>query len=319
MAAGKGGVSVGEAMSKVPLNSAYIGLLAAGQRQFIIGHLFTFTTADGTQNDYFTDLEEDVVYGGQRYKSGGLRIQGMRTKLAVGVNVDEQEVIIWASPTDTLFGAAFLTGMAEGIMDGGMIAKDRIIWLPQTGDVSQDMLAQPVAVWRAFSGYMSTIERLGRASVTFKVKSPLVKLGIDLPRNFYQPGCLWSLFDSGCTLNRAAFAFNGTFTGTPTATQLQVAGNVSPFAGGGPDALPYYQRGRLVFTSGINDGLEVTIDTNDVSTFYLAYALNAIPSAGDSFTAYPGCSKTFGTCQLKFNNTANFRGFDRVPPVFVAV
>jgi len=300
---------------RIPLNSSFITELITGNRQWIIGHAFTFTSVDGA-NDYFTDMDLDIVVGGTLFKSGGLRVQGIRTKLAVGVNVDEQEVVIWASPTDTLFGAAALTGLAEGLMDGGMITCQRVVWEDQTGNLWSNTHLPPRVVWTVFTGYMSTIERLGRASVSFKVKSPLVKLNTDMPHNFYQPGCLWSLFDTGCTLNRANFAFSGAVSsGSPTV--IQVTGGVSPAVGA--DSLLYYQRGRLIFTSGVNNGLEVTVDSNDSTAFYLAYPLSAVPAPGDTFTAYPGCSKTFNTCQLKFANTGNFRGCDKVPPVFVAV
>lgn len=299
---------------KLPVASIYVSALLAGQRQWIIGHGYTFTSATGLV-DRFTDMDQDVTVGGLVYKSSSLRIEGMRMKLGVGVSVDEQECVIWAAPTDTLFGAAFLAGMADGLMDGGTIARDRFVWTPATGDVSVDMVAPPIATWRMFLGYMSTIEKLGRASVTFKVKSPLVRLNINMPRNFYQPACLWSLFDSGCTLDRAAFALNYTVAGA-TANNLYVTSIVDQT---GVDGYPYYQRGRLVFTSGVNNGLGVTIDTNDSQIFYLAYPLNAIPVAGDTLTAYPGCSKAFTTCGQKFNNTQNFRGFDKVPPVTSSV
>ena len=303
---------------KLPFNSSFINVLLTGNRQWIIGHLFTFTSASGLK-DYFTDLDADVNYGGNVYKSGSLRIQGLRMKLAVGVNVDEQEVVIWASLTDTLFGGNFLTGMAEGIMDGGTIARDRIVWANNTNDVSQDILQPPVAVWRMFLGYMSTIDKLGRGSVNFKMKSPLVKLNIQMPRNFYQPDCGWSLFDEGCTLEKANFVVLGV-VGSPTnepLIRIPVSGGVSPNVGA--DSLPYFQGGRIVFTSGVNDGLETTLDSNDAQALYVAYPLSAAPAPGDTFNAYPGCSKTFQTCQLKFNNLFNIRAFDKVPPVFVAV
>jgi hypothetical protein len=40
---------------------------------------------------------------------------------------------------------------------------------------------------------------------------------------------------------------------------------------------------------------------------------------GDGFTVYYGCDHTPGTCQSKFNNLANFRGFPSVPPPQMAI
>lgn len=305
--------------------SVYITQLLAGQRDYIIAHIYEFQSAAGAL-DYFTDFDTDIPAYGVIYKSGGLRIEGLRMKLATGIAVDEQDVTIWASPTDTLFGANFLTGMAEGLMDGGTISRGRLVWQPLTGDVSLDILQPPIAAWRMFLGYMSTIEKLGRASVQFKVKSPLVKLNIDMPRNFYQPGCLWSVFDDsittgnagvGCTLFGPDYAVAGVVSAGMTAIVIPVSGGVvNPV---GADTIGNYQRGRIVFTSGVNDGLMTTIDSNDDVALYLAYPLNAIPSVGDMFNYYPGCSKTFNTCNVKYSNTANYRGYDLVPPVLVAV
>lgn len=301
---------------KISTNSAFFNAVTAGNRQWIIGHLYTFTSASGSV-DYFTDLDVDITIAGTVYKSGGLRVNGLKMKIGVGVSVDEQEVVVWASPSDTLFGSAALIGLAQGLMDGGTIARDRAIWPRQTGDVSQDISVAPMAIWRMFFGYMSTIERLGRASVTFKVKSPLVKLNTDMPRNFWQPGCLWSLFDTGCTLDRNAFAFGSVVGTNPTTAVIPIFGGLPTSIGA--DGLAYYQRGRMVFTSGVNTALTVTIDSNDAAAVSLAYRLNQAPSPGDSVILYPGCSKSFATCNAKFNNTGNFRGFDKVPPVFVSV
>ena len=44
------------------------------------------------------------------------------------------------------------------------------------------------------------------------------------------------------------------------------------------------------------------------------YPLPFAPMTGDAFTVYAGCDHTQGTCQNRFNNLANFRGFPYVPP-----
>jgi uncharacterized phage protein (TIGR02218 family) len=50
----------------------------------------------------------------------------------------------------------------------------------------------------------------------------------------------------------------------------------------------------------------------------LMYPLPATPAAGDAFTVAFGCDHTRGTCQNRFANLANFRGFPFVPPPQVA-
>jgi hypothetical protein len=53
--------------------------------------------------------------------------------------------------------------------------------------------------------------------------------------------------------------------------------------------------------------------TNGSGVFILTQPLPYAPAASDAFTVYPGCDKSQRTCQLKFNNIANFAGFPYVP------
>lgn len=282
----------------------------------IVGHLYKFQSATGI-NDYFTDLDTDINYEGQIWKSGSLRIEGLRRKLAVGLQVDEQETQIWAGPSDTLFGANFLTGAESGLMDGAIIARLRAVWNYVTGNAAIDVQNAPIAVWPMFTGYASQITKGGQTHVDMKIKSALVKLEVNMPQNYYQPGCLWTLFSPGCTLIKSAFAVSGTVGAGPTNTTIPVVGGIAtPIAA---DSIANFAQGRLLFTSGVNSGLQVLIDTNDAANLYLAYNLNAVPSPSDTFNYYPGCSKSFNTCDLKFNNKANFRGYDKVPPIMLSI
>jgi uncharacterized phage protein (TIGR02218 family) len=295
----------------VPVSEAYVNFVLSAP-QAIMGHLYEFISIDG-QTDYFTDLDQDVTWGGVLWKSTGLRITGFRRKLAVGLQVDEQNVKIWATPTDTLFGGNFLTGAEEGLLDGVLIKRLRIVWNNVSGNAAYDMANNvPMAVWVLFTGYTSKISKGGQSHVEMTVKSPLVKLAVNMPRNYYQPGCLWNLFDGGCTLNEVSFAVNKIIAAGASYTTLPITGGLTAL---GPDGISQYAQGRIEFTSGVNEGLLTLIDSNDAGNVYLAYPLNALPAAGDGVTLWPGCSKSFSTCQQKYNNSNNFRGFDKVPPI----
>ena len=89
----------------------------------------------------------------------------------------------------------------------------------------------------------------------------------------------------------------------------------------GADGNPYYQQGRLLFTSGDNDGVQTIVRWNDTTIFYLQYPLRVNPAPGDTFDVSAGCLKTGrgGACELKFSNLNNFRGFPRVPPIVMSV
>ena len=63
-----------------------------------------------------------------------------------------------------------------------------------------------------FKGRLGTIDEIGRTSAKLTVNSDLVLLDIDMPRNIYQPTCLHTLYDTGCTLEQRSpsFGTNGT-------------------------------------------------------------------------------------------------------------
>lgn len=293
----------------------YINWLLQTNRA-IMGHLYQFTSATGV-NDYFTDLDIDVSYGNQTWKSGSLRFEGLQRKVGIGTSVDEQSLKIWASPTDTLFGSAFLSGAEQGLLDNAIIVRSRIIWPFVSGNAASDVLLSPIAVFTLFTGFTSAISKGGVSHVEFKVKSGLHKLDVNMPRNYFQPGCLWTLFDQGCTLVKSAYAVSGAVGNSPTTRIIPVSGGIT--TPNGADGIANYAQGRLLFTSGVNNGLQVLINNNDGSNLYLAYLLNNVPAVADTFNYYPGCSKAYTTCSEKYNNQSNFRGFDKVPPVMVSL
>lgn len=285
------------------------------QTRFLIGELYTFTLLDGTQA-YYSGLDLDINYGGNTYVSTGLRIEGLKYKIAVGWEVDEQQIKISAFPGETLAGADFFGAVAEGLLDGAYITRQRGFWKVNTGIAYQDYAQAPVAVVTLFTGLVSAIDKIGRTHVEMKLKSPLKLLDIDMPRNAYSPGCLWSLYDSGCTLARSSYT-SSFVVSTASQTQIVPTTAISPVTGA--DGIEYYLQGRLLFTSGVNENVQVLVAGNDAGNFYLQYPLNNVPSPGDTFTVSAGCTKMASTCSAKFGNLANFRGFPKVPPEMISL
>ena len=81
-----------------------------------------------------------------------------------------------------------------------------------------------------------------------------------------------------------------------------------------------YQQGSITFTSGVNAGVTANVNAwRPALRSTLGYPLQSPPAPGDTFTVYYGCDHTPGTCQSKFNNLANFRGFPYVPPPQMAM
>lgn len=295
--------------------SSMIALLK--QRRIAYCELYTFIFNDGSM-DYFTDLDLDVILNGHTYKSNGLKIEGMKLKLSVGLQVDEQDVKISGYPADTLGGAAFFSSVQSGLLDRGYLIRDRAFFKATTGNAFQDFSNYPpVSVVRLFYGLISTITKGGQTNIQMKVKSLLHLLDLDMPKNFYIPTCLWQLYSPGCTLNRDNFVVHAVVA-APTAVYrvLPLGGVFAPIAG---DGRANYGLGRVIFTSGVNKNLELLVGFNDGVSLSFAYPLNVAPNVGDSFDYYPGCYHDPLACTSKFNNMINYRGFDRVPPVQITV
>lgn len=298
-----------------PATPEMIDLITSGA-SFAIAELFDVEFTNGN-HDYFTDLDFDINDGVNIYKANSLRFEGLRYKTKVGLEVDEQEIRISAYPGETLGGANFFSALQAGLLDAAYITRKRLFWAATSQSLPQIYLSSPpIDQFILFIGQVAEISKIGRTFVEMKLKSPLRLLDINMPRNTYGPGCMWSLFDTGCTLLKSSYTFSGVVE-TVLQNGIEVLGGIpSPV---GADSRPTYALGRLLFTSGANNNLQISIRTNTSDLLY--YTHPPIPGVvpGDSFNAWPGCSKTTQTCSTKFNNIVNFRGFPRVPPVVYSV
>jgi uncharacterized phage protein (TIGR02218 family) len=301
---------------KVPFfgNAAQLNALLL-TNNFLIGDLYSFTLVDGAQ-DFFSALDIPVVLNGTVYRADGLRIEGLKYKTGIGLQVDSQQVRIGAYPSDTLAGALFLSGVGAGLLDGAYLTRSRAFWQRQFGVPSLDYAQTPIAAVALSTMLISQIDKIGRTHVEMTVKSPTKLLDLDMPRNYYSPGCIHTLFDAGCNLTKSTFGVSGRVA---SVGQLAIQWNGGVPNATGADGLPTYAQGRLLFTSGVNANTQFSLSSNDSNNLNLLYPFSDLPNPGDEFVAYPGCAKTMNTCTSKFNNLLNFRGFPFAPQVYVSV
>ena len=79
----------------------------------------------------------------------------------------------------------------------------------------------------------------------------------------------------------------------------------------------WFKGGKLLWTSGSNDGSAFDIKAHDkegtdvLLTLWMQPVM--APAVGETFEITAGCDKTFATCRMKFSNTPNFRGFPHMP------
>jgi hypothetical protein len=301
-----------------PLPNGFIQWVSTAE-QILVGELYTLQLVNGVQLSY-TNLDFDVLYQGTTFSAQSIRFDGMKFKLQTGISVDEQEIkaSTYPPPTEVFPSGSdnFFLACQNGSLDGALFIRQRAFWQVNDGRPWVDYAADPMGVVTVFTGYVSEMSKIGRTTAQIKVKSPLKFLDIQIPRNTFQASCNWTLYDQGCTLNR------GTYTGSFTV--IEVVDNIiiavdATLNDSAADGNPDYLQGRMRFTSGVLNGFQTLIATNSVNAFQLQYPLTQTPAVGDTFMASLGCSKTLATCDQKFGNKLNFRGFPYVPPVHISL
>ncbi len=260
----------------------------------LMADCFTFTLLSGLVLTY-TNADVPIALNGYTYLANSVLVDGLHYKCSIGLDVDQQKITIAAHPTDTVEGVPFLQALQNGVFDGCEIERDRAFLTSWS--------AAPIGSVILFKGRFGTIDNVGRTSAEVTVNSDLVLLDLNMPRNLYAPACVHVLYDSGCGLVKNAFGANGTVGSGSTNNTINWSGSSSVYA-----------QGTLTFTSGVNAGKSVTVKQGTSSALTLAYPLLNAAATGDAFTAYQGCDHTMATCQAKFNNLANFRGFPFIPP-----
>ena len=272
---------------------------AAPDAPIAFADCFTFILATGLTLTY-TNVDQPVSYNGAVFAANGPLVQGLKYRCSVGLDVDKQQITIAARSTDLVGGAMFLAALCDGAFDGCLVQRDRVF---------MSALGQPpVGGVTLFHGRLSTVDQVGRTSAKVTVASDLVLLDMDMPRNLYAPTCLHTLYDSGCGVPRGTYATNGTVAAGSTTSLINFS-----------SALAMHAQGSIVFSSGANANLRSTVKSAVAgASLTLMYPLPSPPAVGDAFTVYAGCDHTSATCQTRFNNLANFRGFPYVPPPQVA-
>lgn len=161
-------------------------------------------------------IDQNIKVWGQTFFSAGqvnnpggvpqAAIQRSKIRLTVGMEVAQLEVTIYADPTNTVNNAPIVQQIGNGFFDGAVCYVQRLImptWLSSVGGILENGL------YIMFSGSVAD-QKVGRASATLTVKSRTEMLNTPMPRNLYQTGCRFTLFDTGCTLDPAPYLATGT-------------------------------------------------------------------------------------------------------------
>jgi uncharacterized phage protein (TIGR02218 family) len=240
----------------------------------------------------FTDHDRNLTFGGVTYQAAsGFTASTIEDQLGLAVsNLDVQSALSSVAITEDDLNA--------GRYDDAAVT----IYLVNWQDVSQRVTLR--------SGFLGQVSR-GALAFTAELRGLASQLDQAAGRVF-QRSCPWDLGDSRCTVDLGAAGRYGSGTATQviSAFEFTASGLGSLNAG-------VLARGRLVWTSGANNGLAVEIKSHSlvagVARLSLFLPAPVAIAVGDEFSVTVGCDKALATCRDRFANVVNFGGFPQMP------
>ena len=257
-----------------------------------LARLFTITRTSG-EVLRFTDFDGDITFSGNTYISNSsISIANISTAIQGGVTSTNAKVILDGS------GGIASVDFIRGRYDG---ATFKVSWV----DWSNPALGEIVIL----VGQISIIEASNKGTGSFEVRGILNRGDMRIGQ-FYTPECTADLGDARCTVDLAPTLMTGTVFSVSTRTKISVDLSGDPADG-------YFSFGVLTWTGGsnLNQSIEVLAQAylSGHDQLVLALEMPEDIEAGDTFDIVAGCDKTRSTCQTKFANIANYRGYPFVP------
>lgn len=255
--------------------------------------LYTFSLQGGGlyrysgTNSAITDDRDNTFVLGPKFERS-------KTKLIIGVQVDELAIRLYPEPSDMLGATPWLTAAWTGQLDGASLLLERAFLQPYCIVVGTVVL---------FSGRVSEID-CSRTVIDMKCRSHLELLNIQMPRRLWQPSCTHVFGDNMCQFDRASLGES--FACASGATQTVIAG--------APVTSTPFTQGSIVGLTGANAGQTRTIAgflAGQTVTVKLAFLYP--PAAGDQFQLLPGCDHTLATCTNIYQNQIHFGGMPFIP------
>lgn len=234
----------------------------------------------------FTDHDRDIVFDGDTFAvmSG---LVGSSFDAELGFSVGGADV------SGALSSASIEEGdLLNGVWDGARVELWRVDWRAPEHRVLQ---------------HVSIVGEIRRSGATFVAELRSLAHALDQERGrIYGANCDADLGDARCGFALLESPFRVTLP-VLAATRLLVTASL-------PNPAPgFYTGGQIQFLSGENEGSRAHVKDHQDDQIKLWTPLARAPDPGDIFRLTAGCDKTFATCQAKFQNIRNFRGFPHLP------
>ncbi len=240
----------------------------------------------------FTNHDVNLVFDNTVFEATA-GFHGTEISSSLGLSVDNLDVS----------GALQSARLDAGDLAGGLFDDAQVeIYIVNWQDSDQRVLIR--------QGNLGEVKR-GNLAFEAEIRGLAHKLNQPFGRLFQYP-CDADLGDQRCGVDLSL-------------PQFKADGSVSDFednrrffvSGLETYAPHWFERGKLSWTSGanINRAMEVKVHriNQGVSVIELWQPMAGDIALNDTFTVTAGCDKQFSTCQDKFNNAINFRGFPMMP------
>lgn len=235
----------------------------------------------------FTDHTRSLVYAGTNYlASTGHTPSSVKTSSALSVdNLDIQAVLNSATITEADIQAGLWDYAAIEIMLVNYLA----------------LADGHMTLRRGWLGNIKT----GRHNFVAELRGMMQPLQQTIGRAF-APGCDADLGDARCKVALGPHTVTGSVTAVTGARQFTDALRI--------EATNHFAGGLITWTSGPNNTYRMEVKSSTSGgVIVLQQAMPNPIAVGHTYSMIAGCDKALATCQTKFANVPNFRGFPYVP------
>jgi len=240
----------------------------------------------------YTNHGDDIDWGSPSKRYTSLPLQ--RASISHTINLETGSVEFQlAGITSQLFNAAM-----QNKLDNVKVTVRRILF---------DQNSASGMEFTVFVGYGTP--SFNRNIISLDCSSIIDSLNIQVPKNNFQQPCNYTVFDTGCTLNKVSFKQSSVATGDAVDAHTIIDATFTP-----PPSDPNkYNLGELRITSGDNAGCRRCILNTEPALITVSVPFYSNVVTGTTFDYYPGCDGTPGVCRDRFANHENFYGFIYLP------
>ncbi len=249
-------------------------------------HCWRVTRRDGAVFG-FTEHDRDLTFDGTTYLAAS-GFAASDTEAATGLSANAGEVAGGFSSV-----AISEDDLAAGRYDGARVELFLVNWaVPE-----QNLLLN-----------MREIGEVSRAGGEFRAELRSLTHRLDQPQGrLYGRRCDARLGDERCRVDLSAWCSNGQVSDIVDESRVVVSG-LSDFAAG------FFDRGTMTFSGGPTVDVETHVKkAGGLAVIGFWLPLDVPIAVGRGFSITAGCDKSFATCQSRFSNQLNFRGFPHVP------